>query len=122
MNLPEPKSYQHALLNKIQAGGFNTGEMMIFTAGRRTGKSMLNQMYGSMMTLAKFSITDQAQVDGATWYTITCTKDVSAWLRDQPRELQYLHQDLSWDPGWAIFADKVDIHEKLYTMLALKWS
>lgn len=110
--------YQKALYDKIQAGGFKHGEIMILSAGRQLGKSMLNQMYRSMMTPAKFSILDRAQVDGATWYTVSCVKEVSMWLRDQSKELQYSHID----KNWTIYNNKFDIHEKLYTILALKWS
>ena len=76
-------------------------------------------MYGQLcMPHAKFNINDQAQVDGETWYTVTCIKEVSAWIRNQPKELQYSHID----KAWTEYANKFDIHEKLYTILALKWS
>lgn len=38
--------YQPALLDKVSSG-FKAGEMMIVSAGRRTGKSYLNQLYGN---------------------------------------------------------------------------
>jgi len=117
MNLSEQKSCKHAFFDKIQAGGFTQGELPIISAGNRSGKSYLDAWF-NMSSSTKFTILDQAQVDGSTWYTITCTKDVSAWLRDQPKELQYSHCDSSR----SIFTNKVDIHEKLYTLLALKWS
>lgn len=98
-------------------GGFKHGELMLFTAGRRSGKSMLNQIYGSMMNpLAKFEINAKADVDGATWYTVSCTKEISEWLRSQPKEWQ--HEALAH--GWVL--SQFDIHEKLYTLLALRWS
>ena len=92
-------------------GGYKPGELVVFAGGRRTGKSMINQM----VTLPKFSITDQAQVDGATWYTVFCNYEVSDWLRNQNKEWYYQA------PSTA-FWSKFDIHEKLYTVLALKWS
>ena len=102
-------------------GGFKHGELMLFTAGRQTGKSMLNQMYEyGLMTVKirrpKFEIIAKAEVDDATWYTVSCTKEISEWLRSQPKEWHYealVH-------GWVL--SQFDIHEKLYTMLALKWS
>lgn len=39
--------YQQALLDKVSEG-FKAGEMMIISAGRQTGKSMLNQYYGKL--------------------------------------------------------------------------
>jgi archaellum biogenesis ATPase FlaH len=110
-------TYQHALYDKLQAGGFKQGEIMLFAAGRQTGKSMFNQMYGSMMKpVTEFEITAKAEVDGATWYTVSCTKDISEWLRSQSRELQY--EALAHGFHFPQF----DIHEKLYILLALKWS
>ena len=110
-------TYQQALYDKLQAGGFKKGELMLITAGRQTGKSMLNQMFGSMMKpVTKFEINAKAEVDGATWYTVSCTKDIGEWLRTQSKELRY--EALAH--GWVL--SQFDIHEKLYTMLALKWS
>ena len=98
-------------------GGFKYGELMVFAAGRQTGKSMLNQMFGPMMKpVTKFEINAKAEVDGDTWYTVSCTKDISEWLRTQPKELRY--EALAH--GWVL--SQFDIHEKLYTLLALKWS
>ena len=39
-------SFQQALLDKV-SGGFKAGQMMIISAGRMTGKSYLNQLYGN---------------------------------------------------------------------------
>ena len=98
-------------------GGFKHGELMLIAAGRQSGKSMLNQMFGSMMKPApKFEINAKAEVDGDTWYTVSCTKDISEWLRTQPKELRY--EALAH--GWVL--SQFDIHEKLYTLLALRWS
>ena len=102
--------------------GFKSGELVVsYAAGRRMGKSMLKQLYYdnfSAQQSSKFMILDQAQVDGETWYTVTCIKEVSAWIRNQPKELQYSHID----KAWTEYANKFDIHEKLYTLLALRWS
>jgi hypothetical protein len=97
-------------------GGFKHGELMLFAAGQQTGKSMLNQMYGTFPTIAQFSITAKAEVDGDTWYTVICSREVSEWLRSQSRELWY--EPLAHGFHFTQF----DIHEKLYTLLALRWS
>jgi|APFre7841882793_1041355.scaffolds.fasta_scaffold194807_1 hypothetical protein len=94
-------------------GGVKQGELMIFTAGNRSGKSYLDAWF-DMSSSTKFTILDQAQVDSDTWYTVSCTKEVCIWMREQSEELQYWHTDLTWN--------KIDIHEKLYTLMALKWS
>lgn len=114
------KPYQQALFDKISAGGLKPGELSIFSAGRQTGKSMLNAMYGKLMEQSRprFQIIDQAKVDGATWYTITCVREVSEWVREYPKELQYSHID----KNWTVYNNKFDIHEELYSMLTLRWS
>jgi hypothetical protein len=43
----EPLSYQQALWDRLNQGGFKKGEMMLISAARGTGKSMLNSLYGS---------------------------------------------------------------------------
>lgn len=113
------KPYQQALLDKISAGGFRAGELSLF-AGRSGGKSMLNARFGKLMEQSrpKFQIADQAQVDGATWYTIGCVSEVGAWLREHPKELQYAHIA----KNGTIYQNWFDIHEELYSMLTLRWS
>ena len=73
-------------------------------------------MYGG--TSPNFKTHDESVVDGATWYTVGCYDDTSQWLRSQDRELWHEHVEQLWAGYNNIF----DIHEKLYTMLALKFS
>ena len=63
-----------------------------------------------------FKIHDESVVDGEIWYTIDCDRDVGAWLRDQPKEWRY---ELM---AYGLTRCQFDIHEKLYTLLALRWS
>lgn len=116
----ELKPYQQALFDKMSAGGFKPGELFLFAGGRRTGKSMLNAMYGTMMEQSqpRYQITDQADVDGATWYTVTCIREVSAWVREQSEKLQFSHID----QNWTLYHNRFDIHEELYSLLVLKFS
>jgi hypothetical protein len=39
--------YQQALWDRLNQGGFKQGQMTLYSAGRQTGKSMLNSLYGS---------------------------------------------------------------------------
>ena len=99
--------------------GFNPSGFVVNYSTPSGGHGMFNQLDGSFtMPSVKFNITDQAQVDGETWYTIACDYEVSKWLRDQPKELQYSHID----KNWTIYNNKFDIHEKLYTLMALRWT
>ena len=65
-----------------------------------------------------FRIHDQGPVDGRTWYTVTCSYEASKWIRRQSRELWHEHIHKKWD----VIHNMFDIDEKLYTMLALRWS
>lgn len=100
-------------------GGVTPGELTLFAAGRQTGKSMYYAFDSKRLVMTKqpkFSMNDQAEVDGVTWYTVHCNRDISTWLRNQPKEWHY--EALAH--GWS--GCQFDIHEKLYTMLMLRWS
>ena len=113
----EIKPYQQILWNKINEGGFNHGEIMLFSSGRQTGKSMLNQMYGTM-SKQKFSKEASALVDGEQWYTVRVNdKALAAWVRTQSKKLVYDHTITS-GPLFSLF----DVHEKIYIMLGMKQS
>ena len=65
-----------------------------------------------------FKIHDRSIVDDATWYTVSCYDDTSQWLRSQDQKLWHEHINNKF----LVINHLFDIHEKLYTMLALKWS
>ena len=66
-----------------------------------------------------FRIHDQGPVDGRTWFTVSCSHEASQWLRIQSRELWHEHTHNKWQ---VKINNRFDIDEKLYTMLALRWS
>jgi hypothetical protein len=89
----------------------------------RIAKRMQDEIDEQMITPWRyktnfFKIHDQSTVDGATWYTVSCYDDTSEWLRTQDQELWHEHIEKMWAGYHNIF----NIHEKLYTMLALRWS
>ena len=107
----------------IETGGFKAGEMMVLTAGRNVGKSQMiqymsnwNAIFGT--TMPAFSKITGAIVDGEQWYTVQCRKDVSKWVRTLNKKHWYEHID---QRGY-IDRNMFDMHEKLYTMLAVKFS
>jgi len=63
-------------------------------------------------------IQDTTQVDGATWYTVQVNPRVSPWIKEQHKDLWYTHIN----PNQYKVVDTFDVHEKLYSMLALRWS
>lgn len=98
-------------------GGFKYGELVVLAAGRQTGKSMLNQMFRSMIKQPDFQVDRQVQWAGATWYIVNCSLRTADWVRTQDKEL--------WDRCYdhaGVDPLSFEIHEKLYTLLALKWS
>lgn len=98
----------------MTATGWRKGQINILMAGRQTGKS-------TWMDIANppaIRILDQATVDGETWYTVQCKPStVSGWVREQDPALWTSHIDQKWYMHFNVF----DMHEKLYTMLMLKW-
>ena len=76
-------------------------------------KAFKNHYYGQL----NFKIRYHCQVDGLTWYTVSCTREVAKWIRSQDREIWHEHIDGKWN----VIHNTFDIHEKLYTLLALKW-
>ena len=119
MSTPYPmQSYQKALLDKIKAGGFKHNELLIISAGRQTGKSMLNSMYGMLQQEPGHCIVDRAIVDDEQWYTIEVKGiEILRWLREQEgAERDWHHtKDIS-----GIY-NLIDIKETLYTLLVLRW-
>ena len=89
----------------------------------RIAKRMQEEINEGMITPWRyktnfFKIHNRSIVDDATWYTVSCYDNTSDWLRTQDQELwhEYIHNK------WGKINHLFDIHEKLYTMLALKWS
>lgn len=68
--------------------------------------------------VTNFKIIDQAIVDNDQWYTVQVHPDIRSWMRLQPTELWHEHLD----QRWYKVANTFDIHEKIYSMLAMRWS
>jgi hypothetical protein len=109
--------YQQAMLNKI-SGGFKHGEMMILSAGRRTGKSYYGMAASMSINKIKFMKLAEAQVDGEPWYSLVVGKEAAAWLRTQDNSVSTELSDRVSIPDHSVF----DVHETIYTMMVLKFS
>ena len=88
----------------------------------RIAKRMQDEIDEQMITPRGYNlpikIHNQSTVDGAIWYSVTCYDEASQWLRSQDPELWHEHINNKW----GVINHLFDIHEKLYTMLALRWS
>lgn len=69
-----------------------------------------------------FGILTKAIVDGDQWYTVRCTKEASVWFRSTYPQ----HEDKLWfeniDQQWQLNNNVYDMHEKMYILLAMRWS
>jgi hypothetical protein len=100
----------------MTALGWRKQQINAIIAGRGTGKSVFNEI----VNLPAIRILDQADVDGETWYTIQCKpSSVSAWVQEQDPALWRRHEHI--DRQWYMHFNVFDMHEKLYTIMMLKW-
>ncbi len=101
--------------------GSDPREMKIVMGGRQIGKSVMAQMWNEVNEMQSKPYTEEtsAEVDGRMWYTISCTKPVAEWIRQQPGE--HTQWDNLIDNKWYIYFDRFDVHEEFYMMLKLRW-
>lgn len=111
----QQESYEH--LTKDQ-------KSLMIQYGRQSGKSLINQylqqwqdMQEQQQPLVK--IIDQATVDGAIWYTVTCRKEVSMWIRENGVENESWFEHI--DGSWHIHKNMFDVSEEFYMMVVLKF-
>lgn len=98
--------------------GSDSREMKIIMGGRQVGKSVMAQMWNQTYEIGeRYSKIDQAMVDGDQWYTVNCSSEISRWIKTQPKNMWHEHID----ERWYVYKNTLDIHEKIYTMLQLKY-
>jgi hypothetical protein len=67
---------------------------------------------------ANLELVSKALVDNSWWYTVKCSKEASAWIREQDESKWYNHID----GNWYVAADTFDVDQETYIMLKLQWS
>jgi hypothetical protein len=66
--------------------------------------------------IPNYKIIDQALVDNEQWYTVRVYKTpIMSWLRNSDKKWQWEHSNN------GVSGIRFDMHEKLFTLLALKW-
>jgi len=65
-----------------------------------------------------FEIMMSTSVDGETWHMVQVNPRVSPWIKSQDSSLWYNHKTAN---NYKV-VDTYDIHEKLYTIMAMKFS
>lgn len=76
---------------------------------------------GWVLAAPSVQVLDQAIVDGRQWYTISCLRDTSTWIRETFAE----DEDTKWyqniDAKWRINFNVFDVDEELFSLIALRW-
>jgi hypothetical protein len=83
------------------------------------GKSYLSQYWTMINQDPKYEELTKAKVDDAMWYTVKCTKEVCAWIRQEYADHEQWHEHI--DSNWNIHFSIFDMHEEFYMMLKLRW-
>ena len=121
--MPQPKLYDYQLK---MLEGFKKGEMTIISAARQTGKSTYHQYAQQwsdiMSNKPAVEIIDRAMVDGEQWYTVSCSKQASIWFRETYRDAESKMWHDHIDDKWHLHTNRFDMHEKLFTLLAMKYA
>lgn len=98
--------------------GSDPKEMKIYMGGRQIGKSAMAQMWDQIYDNKEYyTLVSEGTVDNFSWYTVKCTSSISDWIKNQSKELWFEH--ISKD--WKFYRNTFDVHEKLLTMLQLKY-
>jgi hypothetical protein len=67
-------------------------------------------------------ILESSTVDGSQWYTISCLRNVSIWLRETYAD----EEDQTWfqniDEKWQVNYNVFDVHEHILTAATLRWA
>jgi hypothetical protein len=68
--------------------------------------------------VTNFKVLTRGMVDGELWLTVQVRPDIGIWIRSQPEKMWQEHID----QRWYTVANTFDVHEKIYSLLALTWS
>ena len=124
--------YQQALLDKVSAG-FRAGEMMLYSAGRKTGKSLYytalkNRIYGTNLCKEIFlpmTPEPKYKFSRAKWYVAEYDNnhhfEVLAWCSQQFGP--YPTRPDAWSRWVNMYSEKIHFRdEKDYMFFLLRWS
>ena len=124
--------YQQALLDKV-AQGFKAGQMIIYSGGRQTGKSTLNQYYGKLWSnnnlckeiLLPMKPAPKYKFSRAKWYVAEYNwmpdDEVFEWCVKQFGP--HSNRPDAWSRWIHNFPYKIQFRdEKDYTWFMLRWS
>lgn len=115
--------YQQTMIDLITTF-YKPSELITISSGRQTGKSTYSQYVNQWYSMQeqqqpKCKIVSTAEVDGKTWYTIACHKEVSMWIRENGVENDSWYEHI--DSKWTVHRNMFDICEELYMMVVLRF-
>ena len=115
--------YQQTMIDLITTG-YKPSELITISSSRQTGKSTYSQYVNQWYSMQeqqqpKCKIISTAEVDGKTWYTISCHKSVSMWIRENSVENDSWYEHI--DARWYLHRNMFDISAELYMMVVLRF-
>ena len=63
----------------------------------------------------------KALVDGAQWYTVSCLRETSVWIRTEYSEQETKLWFHNIDDNWRINFNVFDVNEQFYAIVMLRW-
>jgi hypothetical protein len=83
-------------------------------------KTAVQQQWNQVfLTEPPFKVLSTADVDGTPWYTISCRKEISMWIRENGVE------DCEWyshiDSWWTLHHNVFDVSQEMFAMTKLRW-
>ena len=82
-------------------------------------KTALQQQWHVVTKLPNFEVLSTANVDGVPWYTVSCRKEVSIWVRENGIENQEWYDHI--DSKWMVHRNVFDMSQEMFTMTKLRW-
>jgi len=67
----------------------------------------------------RFEVVDTGTVDGEQWFVVSVEPKITPWIREQETTMWYEHTAGTYN--YRVL-DTFDVHEKLYTLMSLRWA
>lgn len=66
-----------------------------------------------------FEVLSTADVDSVPWYTVSCRKEVSIWIRENGVEGSDWYSHI--DSRWMTYRNVFDMSQEMFAMTKLRW-
>lgn len=83
-------------------------------------KTAVQQQWNQVVPMEPpFKVLSTADVDGVHWYTVSCRKEVSMWIRENGEENKEWYDHI--DSKWMVHRNVFDMSQEMFTMTKLRW-